>query len=235
MPLPALLDSLFPSRCLLCNGSVRSRKPLCHGCEHDLPWNGRACLRCAMPLITAEGTGAICGECLQHPPLFQRAYCAFAYAAPVDSLLNRYKHHGQLACGHWLAHALTDAITVHYQTHAEALPDCILPVPLHWRRLQTRGFDQALETGKVLSRRLQLPLINPLRRQRYTASQQGKSREERQRNLADAFSLRSRPAGRRVALIDDVLTTGSTANEITRLLQSAGVCDVHVWAVARTP
>jgi ComF family protein len=111
----------------------------------------------------------------------------------------------------------------------------VLPVPLHWRRLRSRGFDQGLEIGKVLARRLNIPLSTALRRQRYTASQQALSREQRQRNLAGAFILRKPLPALRVALVDDVLTTGSTANEISALLQNAGVEEVHVWAIARTP
>lgn len=230
MPLPRLLDTLVPSRCLLCDGSVRGLKPLCPGCEHDLPWNHRACRRCALPLPPPVDT-LTCNQCRQQPPLFDAAFCAFRYTAPVDGLLNRYKHGRQLGCGHWLAQALADAL----QTAGQPLPDCILPVPLHWRRLQVRGFDQALETGKVLSRRLGVPLLHGLHRQRHTASQQGQSREQRQRNLAGAFRLSQPLHGRTVAVLDDVLTTGSTANEITQVLLAAGVQEVHVWALARTP
>jgi len=216
---------------LLCNGSVRGLKPLCYGCECDLPWNRHACLRCAMPLATRQ----VCGTCLQTPPLFGQAFCAFRYEEPVAGLLNRYKHGGKLACGHWLAHSLAGALAQRYQDEQMPLPDCVLPVPLHWRRLRSRGFDQGLEIGRVLARRLALPLSTSLRRQRATGSQQALNREQRQRNLAGAFVLQGQLPGRRVALVDDVLTTGSTASEIATLLHSTGVHEVHVWAVARTP
>jgi ComF family protein len=227
-----LFDSFIPSSCLLCNGYVRGLKPLCSGCENDLPWNSRACFRCAMPMSTSN---PVCADCLQSPPLFQKAFCAFRYEDPVAGLLNRYKHNGSLACGHWLAHGLADAIAAHYDKAQIALPDCVLPVPLHWRRLRGRGFDQGLEIGKVLARRLKIPLSTALRRQRHTASQQALSREQRQRNLAGAFVLREPLAARRVVLVDDVLTTGSTANEIAALLLRAGIEEVQVCAIARTP
>lgn len=231
MHIPALFNALIPSRCLVCNGGVRGLKPLCAGCEQDLPWNVPACPRCAMP----QAGATTCAECRQHPPAFARALCAFRYEAPVAVLLNRYKHHGQLAGGHLLAQALADAVHHHYREQGEPLPDAIVPVPLHWRRLQGRGFDQALETGKVLSRRLDIPLASGLRRLRHTSSQQGQGRMERQRNLAGAFVFRGRLTGRRIALIDDVLTTGSTATAIIPALQAAGAQEVHVWAIARTP
>lgn len=233
MPLLPLPDSLFPSSCLLCHGSVHSLKPLCDGCLQELPWNTTACLHCAIPLDNANN--ALCSQCRQIPPVFQRAFCAFRYAEPVAGLLNRYKHNGQLAGGHWLAHSLADAIGKHYRHHQWPLPDCIVPVPLHWRRLRHRGFDQGLETGKVLARRLGLPLFSAVHRQRHTDSQQALSREQRQQNLAGAFVLRQSLAGRHVALVDDVLTTGSTATELTLLLQASGVLRVDSWAIARTP
>lgn len=232
MPLLSTLNSFVPSSCLLCNGYVRGLKPLCIGCERGLPWNTSACLRCAIPMPDA---GYVCGQCLQEPPVFQRAFCAFRYEDPVANLLNRYKHSGKLLCGHWLAHSLADAIALHYQAEKILLPDCVMPVPLHWKRLRSRGFDQGLEIGKVLARQLGLPLSQSLRRQRYTSSQQGLGREQRQHNLADAFVLKQPLAWRSIALVDDVLTTGSTANEITALLQREGVGEVHVWAIARTP
>jgi ComF family protein len=228
----ALLDSLVPSSCLLCHGSVRGLKPLCRGCEQDLPWNAQSCLRCAIPMRDA---GGLCASCLQEPLVFQQVCCAFRYEEPVAGLLNRYKHNGTLACGHWLSRGLAEVIAGHYSRQLLELPDCVMPVPLHWKRLRARGFDQGLEIGKVLSRQLLLPLCTDLRRHRHTGSQQGLSREERQVNLSGAFLLKKPVSYRRVALVDDVLTTGSTATEITALLRSAGVEEVHVWAIARTP
>ena len=233
MSLFSILDSLVPSSCLLCNGYVRGIKPLCSGCENDLPWNTHACIRCAIPM---HGIGAICGQCLQEPPNFQHALCAFRYEQPVAGLLNRFKHNGKLTCGHWLAHGLADAVIKHYQAEKIPLPDCIIPVPLHWKRLRHRGFDQGLEISKVLARRLTLPLSNALYRQRATNSQQGLDRMQRQNNLAGAFALQRKSSDySSVALVDDVLTTASTASEITSLLLNEGVSDIHIWAIARTP
>ncbi|HQQ63540.1 MAG TPA: ComF family protein [Pseudomonadales bacterium] len=227
-----LFDSLIPSSCMLCNASVRGRKPLCLRCETALPWHDNACLHCAMPL---ESSGHVCGECLQQPPVFQHACCAFRYEEPVAGLLNRYKHDRKLHCGYWMAHSASRAIADHYQRHNILLPDCIMPVPLHWRRVQKRGFDQGLEIANVMARVLQLPLQATLQRTRNTGSQQGLSREQRQHNLDGAFALRKPVTYRAVALVDDVLTTGSTVSEIARLLHRSGVAQVHVWAIARTP
>ncbi|MCC7517383.1 MAG: ComF family protein [Pseudomonadales bacterium] len=226
------LDVLVSSRCLLCEGTVRSLKPLCAGCEQDLPWNIQACTRCAIPMAVAA---PLCSDCVHTPPLFDGALCAFRYEKPVSGLLNRYKHQSQLACGHWLARSMADWVQQYYARQHWPLPDCVMPVPLHWRRLRQRGFDQGREVACVLSRQLRLPLHAGLRRQRHTSSQQTLSRTQRQSNLADAFCLRGVVQGQTVALVDDVLTTGSTATEITGLLRAAGAAAVHVWAIARTP
>lgn len=225
-------DALIPSVCVLCRKALYGRKPLCFVCEKNLPWNVLACTRCAMPLPVAART---CAACLQTPPSFSHAFCAFRYEEPVANLLNRYKHGGQLVNGYWLARCFAQQVCLHYQTETMALPDCVLPVPLHWRRLRQRGFDQGREIARVLARQLRLPLSTVLQRQRNTTSQQGLSRMQRHSNLQDAFVLHKPLRYRRVALVDDVLTTGSTATEITRVLQAAGVAEVHVWALARTP
>lgn len=232
MSIIQFFDALIPSLCVLCRSAIRGRKPLCTVCEKSLPWNVMACTRCAMPLPVAARA---CATCLQMPPSFARAFCAFRYEEPVADLLNRYKHGGQLANGYWLERSFAQQVRLHYQTETMALPDCVLPVPLHWRRLQQRGFDQGREIACVLARQLCLPLSTALQRQRNTTSQQGLSRVQRHSNLRGAFVLRKPLPYRRVALVDDVLTTGSTATEITRVLQAAGVAEVHVWALARTP
>ncbi len=226
------LQQRITSSCLLCNSGVRGLRPLCMSCEQALPWNTQACLRCAMPLQSA---GHVCGDCLQKPPLFQRAVCPFRYEHPVAGLLNRYKHDGKLLCGYWLAECAAEFIAEYYQQYGTQMPACIMPVPLHWRRVRQRGFDQGLEIARAISKKLALPVVNNLRRLRNTGSQQGLNREQRQHNLEGAFALAGALRWPSVALVDDVLTTGSTATEIVRCLHAAGITEVHVWALARTP
>ena len=230
MSLLRVLDTWIPSRCLLCDAAVRGLKPLCAGCATELPWLEQACPQCAEPGDPAS----TCRHCFSAPPPFDSATCAFHYAFPVSGWLNRYKHHGQLPCGHWLAHLLADRLEALHAQQRVAWPDALVPVPLHAGRLRQRGFDQGLEIARVLSGRLALPLRAIARRQRATSSQQHLNRADRQRNLAGAFALHGAAAVRSVALVDDVLTTGSTAAELARLLRAQGVQAVHVWAIART-
>lgn len=232
MSIIQFFDALLPSSCLLCRAAIGGRKPLCANCENNFPWNVTACARCAIPLpITAP----LCAECLQTPPVFDHACCAFRYEEPIAGLLNSYKHNSRLAHGYWLARHFAQHLHRHYQAAGMALPDAVMPVPLHWRRLRQRGFDQGREVARVLARQLHLPLSTAVRRQRHTGSQQGLSRAQRHNNLRGAFVVRGALPYRSVALVDDVLTTGSTATEITRVLRAAGVEQVHVWALARTP
>lgn len=227
----SLLARRLPSRCLLCDVALTGAQPLCGPCEADLPWLDAACPHCAEP--TPAGTP--CAACCQSPPPYAVAACAFCYAAPVSSWLNRYKHHGQLAAGHWLARLLAVRLAQQYAARGLPLPDLLVPVPLHVSRLRRRGFDQGREITRVLSRQLGIPWRDAVQRQRPTPSQQRLSRADRQRNLAGAFALLTPLDGQRVAVVDDVLTTGSTAAELARLLLAGGAGAVHAWAIARTP
>lgn len=231
---PAFFASLtrcLPTLCLLCQAPVTGR-PLCGGCLADLPWNTPACPRCALPLETVS-----CRHCQPVQPIRQHAFCAFRYQSPVKQLLNRFKHDGRLECGRLLAVLLADQLILQKSAieSLAAWPDAIMPVPLHWRRLQQRGFDQGLEIAKVLSKQLSLPIYTGLRRQRNTPSQQGLGLAERQRNLQGAFMVRKPPPYRHIALVDDVLTTGSTTDAIGQLLSRHGVEHIQLWAIARTP
>lgn len=213
-------------RCLVCG--TRSPAALCAGCFRDLPWNEPACPRCAAPLPALAG--APCGACARRPPEFAAAYAAFAYAWPVDRLLRAFKFRGRLAIGRALALALADYVCA----HAPERPDLVIPVPLHRTRLAARGFDQASEIARPLAHRLGRP-AEPLalRRVRATAAQSGLGRTARRRNLRRAFECRHPVAGLHVAVVDDVVTTGSTAEAAAVALDRAGARRVTLYALAR--
>lgn len=148
----------------------------------------------------------------------------------MDRLIKRFKFHADLGAGRLLAELLTQRI----RADDERLPEVLLPVPLHPRRLRWRGFNQALEVSHILSRRLGPPTARELlRRVRPTVNQHGIDASQRRANVRGAFALTGALPAQHVALIDDVLTTGSTAAELTRLLLSAGAQRVEVWALAR--
>ncbi|HCK80240.1 MAG TPA: ComF family protein [Candidatus Competibacter sp.] len=223
-----LQDALLPPLCLLCGAAGADGRDLCAGCARDLPRNAPACPSCALPLA-AEPNGP-CGLCLRHPPDFDRVFAPFLYRPPVDYLILGLKFDNRLSHARLLGELLADALAA----RAEGLPDCILPVPLHPLRLRERGFNQALELARAAARRFQVPLLaDGLRRIRHTTPQTGLDARQRQTNLLGAF-MRSRPLeGKRVALVDDVITTASTVVECARTLRAGGVVDIEVWAVAR--
>lgn len=218
-------NAWMPTRCLLCGGRAMAGLDLCRGCRADMPRNALCCVRCALPLAQPDG---LCGRCLQHPPPWHSAWVPFRYDWPLDGLHARFKFSANLAVGRTLARLLREHAT-------PTRPQAIIPVPLHRTRLRSRGYDQAHELARDLARHLQLPLRDDvLRRQRATRAQSTLDAVTRRRNVRGAFCLRDTavlPA--HVALFDDVLTTGATLGECTRVLRRAGVARVDVWALAR--
>ncbi len=225
-----VLQALLPPRCLLCGGDGAQGRDLCAGCRGDLAANTHCCARCALPLQTAE---PLCGRCLRRTPPFDGAWVPWRYGHPLDLLEARFKFHGDLAAGHVLAELLVDAACA----APPAQTDLVICVPLHRERLRERGYNQALELARPLARALGLPLAaGALLRTRATPAQTDLDAGARRRNLRDAFSLSpgvELPA--RVAIFDDVMTTGATLAECARVLRRAGVQHIDVWALARVP
>lgn len=220
--------------CLLCGETTDTGESLCSACEAELPWLGGQCSVCAVPLPSA---GLTCGACLRRPPAFTRVEAAWRYAFPVDSLITRFKHQQQ-----WPMGRLLGALLSHHLQHAFAeglpRPDLLLPVPLGRRRLRQRGFNQAGMLAGWLGKSLQLPVQEHwLQRPHEGAHQQELDAAARKRNLRRAFTLQpqARVSGRHIALVDDVLTTGATAETLARLLLKAGAARVDVYCLARTP
>lgn len=220
--------------CLICDEQSDTGEALCSACEAELPWLGGHCSTCALPLPSA---GLLCGQCQKRPPSFARVEVPWRYALPVDSLITRFKHQQQ-----WPMGRLLGALLSHHLQHAFAeglpRPDLLLPVPLGRKRLRQRGFNQAGMLADWLARGLQLPLQEHwLLRPHEGAHQQELDAAARKRNLRQAFALhdRAQVAGRHIALVDDVLTTGATAEAIARLLLRAGATRVDIYCLARTP
>ncbi len=212
-------------RCLACG--TRSASGLCRDCFRDLPWNDHPCRCCAIPL---ETPGDLCGHCALHPPGYDRAYAAFEYAWPIAPMLQAFKFHGHLAVGRTLALAFSEYLVM----RAARRPDILVPVPLHPRRLSERGFNQAIEIARPLARSLGITIrYHSLIRRRHTPAQSGLGAAARRRNLSGAFACKCRFNGLHVALVDDVITTGSTAEALAATLKQAGARHVSVYALAR--
>lgn len=222
---PSLLRLLLPPRCLLCGAPGDADRDLCAACAAELPRNAACCARCAIPL---PAPAALCGACQRRPPPWDAAWAPFRYAWPLDHLVTRFKFAGNLAAGRTLA-ALWAAACA-----PSVLPMCVIPVPLHARRLGRRGYNQALELAQPLARALGLPLApRALRRVRATDAQSELGAVARRRNVRGAFAVATVALPAHVAVLDDVATTGTTLAECARVLTRAGVARVDVWTLAR--
>ncbi|MGE8146990.1 double zinc ribbon domain-containing protein [Pseudomonas frederiksbergensis] len=220
--------------CLLCGEVADHTTPICTACETELPWLGDHCQTCALPL---PASGLTCGQCLQQPPAFERVAAPWTYSFPVDTLITRFKHGAKWPFGRLLGELLAQFLQHRFEEDLER-PDALIPVPLATKRLRQRGFNQAAMLARWLSESLDIPCDETLLlRIQDTSAQQELKAEARKRNLRNAFALAPgvSVAGRHLALIDDVLTTGATAQSLARLLMNAGAARVDVYCLARTP
>lgn len=224
----------LPALCLVCRRTVHREYSLCRSCEADLPWLGEVCPRCGEQ---ADGAAAgPCSRCKLEPPDFDACFAPFAYRSPVDKLILSYKFSGDFAGGYALSRILARVMTRRWNEGRR--PGLLLPVPLHAARLRQRGFNQALEIARTIAAVSEVPLkAGALRKSRSTPPQTEMSGAgQRGANLRGAFELADAEAlrgVRRAALVDDVVTTMSTVNELSRLLRKAGVAEVEVCCLAR--
>ncbi len=218
------LKQLLPAQpCLLC-GAASPSGSWCPACDAALPRLAAAhCQVCALP----TWDGATCGRCLRHPPHFARTVAPYAYAFPLDQLVQAFKYGTRLQLAHSLAAKLAECVQV--------LPDCIAPMPLHPLRLRERGFNQSLLLARHLGNSLNIPLLpDACQRVRNTAPQSTLPWKERGKNMRNAFACSPAVAGKHVAVVDDVMTTGASLNELALALRHAGALEVSTWVIART-
>ena len=220
---------LWPSHwlaqdCLLC-GSVSDDSLLCAACANNLPKLPKpGCPRCALPTPIGE----ICGRCLAKSPYYDTTIAAYHYDFPLDKLVQSFKYGHRLSLGNFFGKqlaALAQGLTA----------DLIIPLPLHHERLRERGFNQALELARPISKALDIPIdATSFGRTRNTPAQANLAWREREKNIRGAFHCSADFSGKRLLLIDDVMTTGASLNECARTLKLHGASSVTLLAVART-
>lgn len=223
---------LYPSACLLCGTreSLVDGLDLCTECRQEIPSQGAACQRCAAALTTAPGSAVCCGHCLADPPPFDRSWTLGPYREGLASLVNMLKFHGRLEAGRLLGLLLGRYLRAHPENRSFAL----LPVPLHPGRMRQRGFNQAAEIARWAGRQAGLVVLHDAAsRQRKTVAQTGLGAAERRRNLRDAFVCHRDLRHQRVAIVDDVMTTGSTVTSLASALRKAGCQRIEIWCCAR--
>ena len=184
------------------------------------------CPVCALP----NPTGDRCGRCVSRAPRFDRVVASLSYEYPANHLVQGLKYGGNLACARALASCLAAALD------DEPYPDMIVPMPLAPGRLAERGFNQALEIARLVASEFGVTVVSDAcRRTREAAPQAQLPWKERARNVRKAFACDIDLSGKRIAVVDDVLTTGSTLGELALTLKRAGAVEVTGWIVARTP
>jgi ComF family protein len=228
------LPALVPSSCALCGSA--GDEALCDGCHRQF-FHGHPhrCMQCAIPMPNTSAT--VCGECLKQPPAFDATIAAVDYAPPVDQLVLALKFGNRLTLAPLFARMLRDAVL---RGPGFALPVQLTAVPLGSRRLVERGFNQALEIARPMSRALGVPLEPQLLiRMRDTTAQAMLHPDERRQNIRNAFIVPAHAMdqvrGRHIGVVDDVMTTGETLNELAAILKRFGAARVTNFVFARTP
>ena len=231
-----LARALFPACCVLCRRRSGRDIDLCVECEEALARNENACPVCAepAPAVASDETPAVCGSCLAAPPPWTMTVAPFAYSRPLTAVVDGLKSGNGLMQARILGKLLASAVAARYRQ--DELPAALVPVPLTRRRLRQRGFNQADLLARATARELgprRLP--RHLKRVRGGPPQRSLARGERLRNMRGAFAVRDPLPAARLALIDDVSTTGATVYAATLALRAAGAAEVHVWVAAKTP
>lgn len=231
----AVIGTSLPNRCLLCHQTISAPRAdslrqtgICSACLTSAIYQQHCCLGCGKTLqVAAE----FCGGCVAQRPI--KVIAPASYHSMLGPLIPAIKYQAQFAALPALVDALAARITALVELHLLELPQVIIPVPLHPQRLRQRGYNQAWLIAQQLSERLQLPVDDALLlRINDTAAQARLTGKQRRNNLAGAFALTHASPYQRIALVDDVVTTGSTINEIAKLFR-ASAPSVQAWCLAR--
>ena len=213
--------------CLLCTALHSNFFGLCDGCINDLPWhNAPQCPQCGL-----LSNGLTCGNCLHAIPHFDATHALFTYDYPINGLLQHYKYREMIH----LAHTFSGLLHQRKLSTFIQNIDVIIPMPMHHQRLKERGFNQALELARLLSRKMGITLdYKNCQRIKLTPPQANLALKERTRNIRGVFECKKNFQGQRIALVDDVMTTGASLNELAKTLKNSGAAHVECWVIART-
>jgi len=226
----------FCAVCCLKITHLSHTKPssICSKCDPLLPWTQRSCYRCGLNLSTHNNhtnTPLLCGSCLSQPPDFDSLSSIFSYQYPLTHLIVNLKFHKQLH----LAHSLGCLLAQKIQPRTQPLPQALIPVPLHYQRQRQRGFNQALEIARPLSKVLKIPLLHQIcTRNKNTLAQSMLNAKQRQDNMLHSFSAVPLNSLQHIAIIDDVVSTSATVNQLSRVLRAQGATFIEVWCICRT-
>lgn len=226
------IHSFFPYTCIFCNARTKQEIDLCDECENDLPKILHTCFTCGMPITQNQEEKLICGDCQKNPPYYQRTYTAFHYEKPISILITHLKFHHKLLYAKILGKLFIKKFSEDIEKDP---PEIIIPLPLHYKRLKERGFNQSLEIAREISKSLKIPFdIKHCYRIKATVPQSEISAKLREDNIKNAFTVSEKFHAKHVAIFDDVVTTGNTVREFAKVLRKNGVEKIDVWCCART-
>lgn len=221
-------DCIYPPTCLLCGDPGFMQKDLCEPCLLSLPYNLSACARCGQSL-TETGAASLCGRCQTKPPAYDKTFALFCYEQPVRHLILSLKFNKAYPCARLLGQLLSEALI-----GSSEKPELLIPIPLHKSRYRQRGFNQATEIARTVSKHLKIPLeLNACKRALPTQPQTELPAKQRLKNIKNAFQIVKPIQAQHVAILDDVVTTGATVNELAKQLRKSGVKMIEIWAIAR--
>lgn len=226
--LSELVNAALPTDCLFCRAPTSDDR-FCRDCLSLFPVIDVCCDLCGAPLTPPQPHDIICADCQRRPPIVGKVRAPYRFTFPVNSALRKLKFQHQLSFAPAFAELLVNVVTTEFR-HC----DVLVPVPLHWWRHAVRGYNQADEIAKTLSRLTRLPVSTRAVRRRPTAQQTGLPADIRRRNVEGAFKVRDPFLSRHPLIVDDVITTGSTCAALARALIDAGAKDVSAVAVARS-
>ena len=227
-----LSSAILSTNCFLCDANQTKNHGLCEACLKDLPWlPANSCPQCGL-----SSSGQVCGSCLSSPPYFDATHAVFLYSYPVDAMIQRYKYSNTLSLSHTFGQLISEKIGLIGNTNNV---DLIIPMPMHPARLKQRGFNQALEiakiTDRVLNKNTKAKLdYKSVTRQTLTPPQASLPLKDRVKNIKGAFKVNANLSGKRIAIVDDVMTSGASLNELAKTLKQAGATHVECWVIART-
>ena len=234
-----LVDLLLPQRCALCRCICETG--YCQNCSSLLPWIEHACIQCGSHLFApgmrstrlpahSSTNNTVCGQCQLTRPSFSNSIIPFHYKPPISTHIQNLKYSGQL----YLSSALGRIISARILQSGAQLPDIIMPIPLHWKRIFHRGFNQSSEISRVIGNQLGIPVSTKhLSRRANTLSQTGLNIQMRRKNTRKAFEVIKPCKGLSIALVDDVVTTGSTVRAASKILIKSGASRIDIWAAAK--
>ena len=223
-----VLRWVTPPCCLFCHDQPEYHHGLCQTCWHTLPFGLSSCCSHCGRALTQAG---ICGQCQQDPPDFDDIAASLLYGTPVDRMLCALKYRQQLSFARTAAGVIVDNVLERRQKR----PDLLCAVPMTPRALRRRGLNQSTFIARLVGRKLGIPVhLSLLKKVRDTDQQSTLNARKRRKNLIKAFYCKHRLDGQHIALVDDILTTGATANEVSKTLKDAGAARVDIWVCART-